>query len=90
MLKNYSESDHFGLSEISFKAVLGLLGTWRERGNTGVKTKGPEPHGHYSPLFLLPTGTVNRIIKFLDSANDRAPGRRQSWPQRWRQKSFFP
>jgi hypothetical protein len=43
MLKNYSESDHFGLSEISFKVVLGLLGTWRERGNTVVKPKGPEP-----------------------------------------------
>ena len=50
MLKNYSESDHFGLSEISFKAVLGLAGTWRERGKTVVKPKGPSgPDHHPSP-----------------------------------------
>ena len=48
-----------------------------ERVKNGFKLTKPRPLVHCTVHHLL-TGTIIRIRKFLGSANDRAPGRRQS------------
>ena len=55
---------------------------------SAVKSKGSAPLRHCSPPFSLLTVTTIKIKNLLGSANDRAPGRRQSCPQGWRQKSL--